>query len=791
MNGGRRFLLGTVLSVQNSGFIYPACQNCCSRLSLTSCRYECHKCGCTYKDAAHRYKLSVKVSEENRLHVITVFGKCLEKIFGASADFVHSHLQVSSQVSGEQEHDRAQDLFFQAAERCLIGRSFIFAVKIPGNFARSNSFSHSNSQGNLVACQIILLREDPMSCTVLSYFNQLVASALSNKSIHPKSDVSTDTTNGYLSDQGCSESSSGLYQSWNHYADYWQQSLGLVSSSTGSTLDECQCCNYRQSDGSRAEQAPYTTQYMKEKLKGTDMTGHSSSSSSVKSSPSKHTITRSPQTSSHFHSFASKSEMAPGQESQNVCKSGSRPSQSCSALSMQFPPQTAETHQAMEEIWEEFPFSESLSEFIAKIEDDEGVTHLSSANKSKMIAEEVLGAQITQNDGTGMIKASRRHSKSITCNFSHHPKGSTTDDTILADQTFPSTILRCFQELESFEKNDLVSRNSIQNQRSPTYLKTLSNRSFSDDGCSSVDHVDNFWLSSEKEISRGSVDQPKSSGVDMATVSQVIISAMADDGYDASADLFEASNNLEDGSSILKSPNRRLQLCTTDSPCTEVLPYLHKDSRISICSLSENCNTWNNMTMGGFLPNLQSTPVLRRRSESGRLTVGSWRFNVASSSKSTFSVRTKSSSTIGHIVVKNTKRRKSTVIFGLSENGSFWSPDLSPFSHFEGSTILVSKNRRRLLALEPQERATSSERKENSDGQRRGCDDDLTCTVKRIDRRENRREESMKHGGDTLDNVENRSAINSEDLLLPTNWSPELFSEKSDISRDCLQKRLF
>ncbi|XP_073425283.1 DNA damage-induced apoptosis suppressor protein [Dendrobates tinctorius] len=800
MNGRRRFLLGTVLSVQNGSFIYPACQNCCSRLILTSCRYECHKCGSAYEDAIHRYKLCVKVSEENRLHLITIFGKCLEKIFGASADCLHRHLQASSQRSEDLDPDTAQDLFFQAAERCLIGRSFIFAVKIPGNLGRSNSLSYTNMQGNMVACQIILLHEDLMSCTILSYFNQLVASVLSTDFQPPKSNVSTDTTNRDLIDHGCSESSSGLHQNWNHYADYWQQSLGLVSSPVGSTLTESLGCDYRQSDSSQTEKAPCSTEFMKENLKSTDMTRHSSgfannSIASVKRCSPKHTITRHPQTSSHCHSFASKSEMAPGQESQNVCEPGNSPSQNCSALSMQIPPQTAETHQATEEIWEEFPFSESLNEFIAKIE-DEGVRPLISANEIKTIDENILGARRTQND-TIMIEASHRHSdKSITRTFSRCRTVTTMDENALTDQTFPSAVINRFQE--SFGKSDLLDPLSSDSTgtRSPTYPKMLSSRTFIDDDSTYKDYVQKF-RSLDKVIYRERVDEAKSSDVDMVMVSNEVTSTRAGESYDASADLFEASNNLEDGGTFLKTQNRRLQLCSTDPPCTEVLPYRHKDSRISVCSLSEQYKTWNNVTVGDFIPNMQSTPVVRRLSETGRLTVGPWRFSVASSSKSsTFSVRTKSSSTIGHILLNSTKRRKSAMFLGLLENGSIWSPDLSPFSHFEGSTVLIAKNRRRIVAHGPQKSTTSSEREENSHNQRRGWNDDLTCTVKRTDRSKDRREESANNGGHTLDNMENWSPVNRElqeceDRLLRSDWSPELFSTKSNISHDCLQRRLF
>ncbi|EMP35011.1 Nitric oxide-inducible gene protein, partial [Chelonia mydas] len=83
----RRLLAASVISVQNSNFVYPSCQNCFSKLILDSNRFNCLKCGCTgeAKDANYRYKLSLKVAGTSDLFAITVFGSSLDPFFGVTA----------------------------------------------------------------------------------------------------------------------------------------------------------------------------------------------------------------------------------------------------------------------------------------------------------------------------------------------------------------------------------------------------------------------------------------------------------------------------------------------------------------------------------------------------------------------------------------------------------------------------------------------------------------------------------------------------------------------------------
>ncbi|KAG9471055.1 hypothetical protein GDO78_016021 [Eleutherodactylus coqui] len=834
MNVQRRFLLGTVLSIQDRSFIYPACQNCCSRLILTACsrscapfpRYECHKCGTSYKEAAHRYKLCMKVSEERRLHIITVFGKCVEKLFGASANSLHSRLQDSSQLSRDLEDGDAQDLLFQAVERCLIGRSFIFAVKMPENVDRSDSL-------HVVACQIIFLHDDPTSCTVLSYFNQLVAPVRSKNSINLNIDVSTETTN---QDLELSEGDSSLQQSWSRYADYWQQSLGLVSSPLGNTLS--QHCSFQPSECSRAESVLYpealtplnTTVSTQKKMKGTDTVTHCSSILSistprVKCSSSEHLHTNaphhSPQNSSHFQSFSSKSEKVFGQESylQNICKSGSQRSQSCSMHSMQVPPQPAEIHQAKEEIWEDFPFSESLSEFIAKIEDHEDIRHQLTAKESTSTSDRKEGrrpscslmnlpdAQPTINYTVGKQTPHCNFDEdSNTHVFNHHSKGTRRDGTSLVAKTCPSADLSTFQE--SFEKSNLLdalSRASAkeQNWQSPTCPKMLSNGMYISDGlemCSFIDDLEKSAMSLGDLISscRHVDDEPKSSDEDNTKITSEVKSAMTGDNYNASADLFEVSNNPEDdGTSHSQCIDRgqgRLLFSISDSPCTGVLPHRRRVSRISVSSSSE---AWKILPIGGFIPNMQSTPILRRLSHPNRLTIDTWRINTGSNLKSsTVSIRTKSTSTIRYIFLKNMRQRKSTIFYGLPENYSLWSPTLPPFLNPEGSTALTPKYRRTLPACQPAKGGTVLENTENYSNQtcHEGSDDKDTMTG---------REGLIKHVSEALDTSDvlspgNRLVQEGEDglcsaQLLPSDWSPELFSGKLNVSppSDRLQRRLF
>ncbi|KAG8431556.1 hypothetical protein GDO86_018248 [Hymenochirus boettgeri] len=129
MHGNRRFLCASVLAVLGSSCMYPACQNCFSRLLFIANRFECPRCRFSVKEAKQRYRLCLKVAEWSQIYVITVFGSCLDQIFGTSANSLMRHLEGSILTSGKLAHERALELLNEAVEYCFVGRNFIFGVK--------------------------------------------------------------------------------------------------------------------------------------------------------------------------------------------------------------------------------------------------------------------------------------------------------------------------------------------------------------------------------------------------------------------------------------------------------------------------------------------------------------------------------------------------------------------------------------------------------------------------------------------------------------------------------------
>ncbi|XP_073191963.1 DNA damage-induced apoptosis suppressor protein isoform X2 [Lepidochelys kempii] len=213
MNGRRRLLAASVISVQNSSFVYPSCQNCFSKLILDSYRFNCLKCGCTgeAKDANYRY------------------------------------IQDFNQVSGELDRDASPSVLIQAVKTCFIGRRFIFGVKSSENHDGGHSVSDNILQNcyrinrltrDLTACQIFLPNTAVAGFTVISYFRQLLQSA-NFRSSHSSSQrpgcpfIAIDQPSSELSSLCSSGSNSCFVQSSGResFSGPWQQSFGLTSSS--------------------------------------------------------------------------------------------------------------------------------------------------------------------------------------------------------------------------------------------------------------------------------------------------------------------------------------------------------------------------------------------------------------------------------------------------------------------------------------------------------------------------------------------------------------------------------
>uniref|UniRef100_A0A8C8RUK0 DNA damage induced apoptosis suppressor n=1 Tax=Pelusios castaneus TaxID=367368 RepID=A0A8C8RUK0_9SAUR len=249
MNGRRRLLAASVISIQNSSFVYPSCQNCFSKLILDSNRFNCLKCGCMgeAKDANYRYKLSLKVADTNDLYDITVFGSSLDPFFGVTAGGLRRCIQNFNQASGELDRDASPSVLIEAVRTCFIGRKFIFGVKNSEKHDGKHSISDSILQNcsrmnrwtrDLTACQIFLPDPAFVGFTVISFFHQFLQSANfrsgPSSSQQPDSSlIAVDQPSNELSSL-CSASKTVCFvQSGDResFSGPWQQSFGLTSSS--------------------------------------------------------------------------------------------------------------------------------------------------------------------------------------------------------------------------------------------------------------------------------------------------------------------------------------------------------------------------------------------------------------------------------------------------------------------------------------------------------------------------------------------------------------------------------
>ncbi|XP_060032736.1 DNA damage-induced apoptosis suppressor protein isoform X2 [Erinaceus europaeus] len=245
MNKRRKFLLASVLDLQNSSFLYPSCQKCFSRLILLYKRFNCPKCGFTgeAENVSYRYKLSLKVAESNRLLGITVFGSCLDTYFGFTATDLHRFIQDPNEIPKTLGSDATQSLLTKAVETCFVGQSFVFGVtnfeNQHGPGSKSDDFFKQYPDGKreakaLVACQMILPYSGVVSFTVIDCFRQLLQLSGLRKldSQEPNSHLlALEHSSGDLSSIWGSESSSLVFESQGRdaFSKSWQPPFECVS----------------------------------------------------------------------------------------------------------------------------------------------------------------------------------------------------------------------------------------------------------------------------------------------------------------------------------------------------------------------------------------------------------------------------------------------------------------------------------------------------------------------------------------------------------------------------------
>ncbi|KAL3061094.1 hypothetical protein OYC64_009329 [Pagothenia borchgrevinki] len=239
-----------VLSLTDACVFYPSCKGCFSRIDVqqedtTRCR--CSKCGCSClrEQVEYRYRLSMRVARDTCIFGITVFGGCLNQFFGIHASGLQRLVQSLDGASNR------STFLEKAVQDCFIGRHFIFGIKESGSgpWLGEPAANGSSSNAHFIASQMILPNAAGLSgCSVVSYYRTLLQRAAEyergssdpSKAPGPQtlllipehfpSSFNNTTLNvsGLLSQ---SSQSSQNPDSTLSPTPPWQQSLGLVTSS--------------------------------------------------------------------------------------------------------------------------------------------------------------------------------------------------------------------------------------------------------------------------------------------------------------------------------------------------------------------------------------------------------------------------------------------------------------------------------------------------------------------------------------------------------------------------------
>uniref|UniRef100_A0A8C9G5J3 Replication factor A C-terminal domain-containing protein n=1 Tax=Pavo cristatus TaxID=9049 RepID=A0A8C9G5J3_PAVCR len=414
MSSARRLLAASVISIQNSCFTYPACQSCLSRLILDSRRFNCLKCGCTgeAEEASYRYRLSLKIADTNDLFDITVFGSCLDPFFGVTAG------NLSPRSSGPTIHLPSKTclnyFFCLTIKHYTIFFSFLpqgYGSEDGGCSAASSIFQNcsriNRGTKNLTACQIFLPNAAVTGFTVISYFRRLLQSVKfrnnNNSSYLPDvssapvdESVSELSSLSFLSRNSCFVQSSGRES----FLGSWQQSFSLTSSVAWVTAEDFPSLEVGKlvSEQHEEEGRPVSAESCSVSLNNQTLLDSQFCSSSVKEGNKEEDNELSSQPSQadrisatdKLERISSKTECSLQNSSQLLqspldfgskiiypkTKSGNYSCQEKSPQSLFYGRHpSASCHVDLTGVsrtdsvlWDELPFSESLNEFLARIE---------------------------------------------------------------------------------------------------------------------------------------------------------------------------------------------------------------------------------------------------------------------------------------------------------------------------------------------------------------------------------------------------------------------------------------
>ncbi|XP_058041202.1 DNA damage-induced apoptosis suppressor protein [Ahaetulla prasina] len=268
MNGGH-FLVASVISIQNSSFVYPSCHSCFSKVSLQFKRYHCQKCACSgdTKEANYRYRLSLEVADTHDVFEVTVFGSCLDTYFGVTAKGLQRYIEELNREAGEDGNDAVFGAVFHAVETCFVGKKFVFRIKgsdmpyvVPSDKPLlQNGRPRERSTKTLIACEMSLPHPGLVGYTVIHYIKQKRSSPFkqSHEALRPPDHVlASDHPSGELKSLHLSEDLDATQSSpKNGFFTLWPYSFGLTWSSTSSedaehsaALDTCQASSEKQKD---------------------------------------------------------------------------------------------------------------------------------------------------------------------------------------------------------------------------------------------------------------------------------------------------------------------------------------------------------------------------------------------------------------------------------------------------------------------------------------------------------------------------------------------------------------
>ncbi|XP_012723457.2 uncharacterized protein ddias [Fundulus heteroclitus] len=379
----RRVLVGcTVLSVQDSCVFYPCCEGCFSRLDAEqrgSIRYRCSRCGywCLKDQVDYRYRLSLWVVRDASTFGVTVFGNSLNAFFGIHASGLQRLVDNWEEPVGTSARST---LLAKAVQDCFLGRYFIFGIKVSGTEREpwlehpDGNESGRRERAQFVATQMILpTASGPTGCTVLSYFQRLLQKASEHvaESVDcskafrpltapllliagPSPKSSARDVSPYPSGL-LSHSLLGLPLQDHTFASTspWQQSLGLE---TSSAVQE-EGCSQDGGDENRRLTGSNTTPHPVQRVYPEDHPGTVQLECSFHCSPSPAGYSRSSCKYDVGSSFSADTRFS---QSRQRYKSYS--------LAPEELPTTQQSKSFLSSsvAWDEFPFSESLAEFLCE-----------------------------------------------------------------------------------------------------------------------------------------------------------------------------------------------------------------------------------------------------------------------------------------------------------------------------------------------------------------------------------------------------------------------------------------